>query len=138
MADKFGFGDLARKMKTVEKRFLTGGIKLAQKEMSENFSSESSKESRESWADLTYRTEPPPKLDLTGLLKRSSIFGVPFIFGNKATLVINPIDSRGRSYAAYHEDGIGTNPKREFVTQSNELSNKQVNYLILQLDKAFK
>lgn len=142
MSNKFGFSDIARRAKIAERNFLLKGIKLAQEEISENFSSQSSKQSKKSWNELSYRNVPPPILDLTGELKGDALGNKPQIFGNKAVLTIDPIDERGKGYASYHEDGINQYKskdefQREFVTHSNELENNQVSTLIKELNNAF-
>jgi len=134
MADKFNFAAVSSALKNVEKDFLVKGIKLAQEEMKENFESESSAEGNKSWEDISYRDVPPPILDLTGELKNEAINGVPQISGNKAVLTIDPIDSRGKGYASYHQEGENqyrskSEFQREFVTQSSSLTEKQVGLL---------
>jgi len=130
-------------MKVVERRFLQKGIELAQEEMKENFDTESNKETGSSWNGISYRDTPPPILDLSGDLKSEAIGNKPIIVGNTGTLTIDPIDERGKGYASYHQDGENqyrseTEFKREFVTQSKELENKQVSLLINELDRQFR
>jgi len=138
MGSKLGFGEVAMRIKKVERAFLQQGIKLAQQEFKSNFDSESNAESNEAWEDLTYRDVPPPILDLTGELKNQTTEGIPEISDGKAVLTIDPIDpKKGKGYADYHEDGIGRNKKREFVTQSNQLTDKQTELLTELIDKAF-
>jgi len=138
MGSKLGFGEVAMRIKKIERKFLEGGVKLAQQEFKSNFDSESSAESNEVWEDLTYRDVPPPILDLTGELKNQATEGIPEISDGKAVLTIDPIDpKKGKGYADYHEDGIGRNKKREFVTQSASLENKQIELLTELIDMAF-
>lgn len=142
MPNKFNFRQVAQKMRQVERRFLNDGIKLAQQEMKENFDSESNKETGESWNSISYRDVPPPILDLSGDLKGEALGNKPQISGNVATLVIDPIDHRGKGYASYHQDGENQYRsqgefQREFVTQSQDLENKQVAELIRILDNTF-
>lgn len=152
MASKFNFKQVATRMKTVERRFIQKGIKLAQQEMEENFDTESAKEIG-SWEDLVYRDVPPPILDLKGKLKDAAINGKPVIVGNVGTLTIDPIDPRRVSgnfnggYASFHQqtdsDGniigdAGFNKIREFVTQSKDLESKQVSLLISELNNSFR
>lgn len=142
MADRFKFNQVAKKLKITTNRFLRGGIILAQKEMKENFKTESSKESGQMWPSLKYRTQPPPKLDLTSILKEQCLNNKPYIFGNKAVLTIDPLDSNKKfgsehGYASFHQDGTPIMAQREFCTQSQDLTEKQVELLINELDRVF-
>ena len=142
MASKFNFSAVQSTLKSVEKEFLVKGIKLAQEEMKENFESESSLEGNKSWEDISYRDVPPPILDLTGELKNEAINGVPKISGNKAVLTIDPIDSRGKGYASYHQEGENqyrskSEFQREFVTQSTSLTEKQISLLESLVNNSF-
>lgn len=129
-------------MKSVETTFIRNGIELAREEMLENFESQSSKESGQLWPELSYRYEPPTKLDLTGELKNEVATSRPNVSGNKGVLVIDPIDEKGRGYASYHEDGVNQYKdkeefQREFVTQSSELAEKQVRLLETLINNQF-
>ena len=147
--DRFGFNKALNEIKSqATPNFLLGAIKLEQEEMKENFESESA--NGDPWKELVYRNVPPPILDLEGELKSGAIENLPKIEGNKAVLIIDPIDSRGKGYAEFHQqDGsgetatkgtgdYGKNVKREFMTQSPELDEKQKNLLINELNKVFK
>lgn len=149
MASRFNFKDVEKKMRSeVVPGFLNDGINLAKLEFAKNFESESNSESNEKWSELSpnyYGRDPEdaPILDLTGKLKDEALNNRPVISGNKAILTIDPIDSRGKGYASYHEDGENqyrdkVEFQREFVTQSKELDEKQKRMLINKLDKAFK
>ena len=132
--DRFGFNKLSKAIQSSTPIFLEKGIKLAQEEMKENFESESNAESNQSWNEISYRDVPPPILDLTGQLKEEALNNHPIILGNKGILTIDPIDSRGKGYASYHQDGENqyrdkSEFQREFVTQSEKLAQKQVNLL---------
>lgn len=139
---KLGFDRVIRKMQSIENKFLRKGMKLAQKEFKQNFDGETNSETKENWAVLE-RGEPPPKLDVDGLLKANTIsFGNVSFYPKKAILLIDPIDSRGRGYAAYHQDGINQYKskkdfQREFVTQSEDLTIKQVELLENTTEDAF-
>jgi|ERR1700735_1101322 len=142
MAQRFNFRQVQTKMRTVERKFLVEGIKLAQEEMKENFDGEINSETGSSWNSISYRDVPPPILDLTGDLKSEALGNKPVIVGNTATLTIDPIDIRGKGYASYHQDGENQYRsqgefQREFVTQSKDLENKQVAELIRILDASF-
>ena len=143
MANRFNFSEIKNRMVSVERDFLTKAIDLAKEEIKENFESQSSLESGKSWPELSYREEPPPRLQLTGELMQESLNNKPTIIGNQAILSIDPIDKRGKGYASYHEDGENQYKEKEefqseFVTQSKELENKQVELLIRELNKVFK
>lgn len=138
---KLGFDKLLSSFSNLEREFLTKGVKLAQREFEHNFESESNSESYETWNDVV-RDVPPPILDVTGKLKNEATTNIPILSKGKAVLTINPIDERGREYASYHQDGENQYRskeefQREFVTQSEELTQKQVNLLEREADKFF-
>ena len=142
MADRFGFNISSKQFKLAERNFISNGIKLAQLEMKENFEGETNSESGNAWNDISYRDFPPPILDLTGELKNEAIGNKPIIVGNSGTLTIDPIDERGKGYASYHQDGVNQYRSkdefhREFVTQSEELTNKQTNLLLNEFNLIF-
>ncbi len=152
MPDRFGFNKISRRMNSVNRDFISDGIKLSQEEMKNNFETESANGSE--WEDITYRDVPPPILDLTSELKNEAVNNTPSLnIGDNIAigiLTIDPIDpKKGKGYAEFHQqDGTGDtatkgsgdygrNKMREFCTQSSELDEKQVNLLITKLDKAF-
>lgn len=135
---QLGFNDIIRKFPKAARRFLREGVQLAQKEFKANFDGEKNSESGHDW-DSTVRPNPPKILDVEGNLKDSTLNGIPIISVNSAVLIIDPIDDRGRGYAAYHQESpsLGRNVQREFVTQSNSLTDKQEQLLIKILDQTF-
>lgn len=143
MASKFNFGSLSKQFQAkVERPFLDGGMKLAKDEFAGNFSTESNAETKNPWNDVV-RTTSDPILDVSGRLKTAATKDGGIVYGNKkATFNINPIDNRGREYAQYHQDGINQYRtkdefEREFVTQSDDLNNKQENLLLNLINKLF-
>ena len=129
---KLGFGQVERRMVRVERKFLTQGIKLAQKEFKENFNSESNSETGVDWEDWKIQHPGQNKILVKdGKLKDESLTNKPVIISSGSTgtaiLTIDPVDDRGRNYAAYHEESPsqGNNIQREFVTQSSNLDIKQ-------------
>ncbi len=147
MASPFNFGRVASKMRIVEKNFLTKGIELARDEMVKNITSQTSAESGKAYPPLTYLLnwkipKPPPRLILTGELFDQIKTNRIQIIGRLGKLTIDPIDSRGKGYASYHEEGENQYKSKdefqaEFVTQSTELSDKQEQLLLNETTKAF-
>jgi len=133
---KLGFDKLIKNLPVIKRRFLINGIKLAQKEMKKNFDGEVNSESGEMWEDVK-RPVPPKILIETGSMKSETQNNQPAISENKAVLTIDPMDSRGRSYAAYHQEhpSKGRNIQREFVTQSMSLDREQLQELKDQVEK---
>jgi len=135
----WGFDDVIREYKRAEKRFLREGIILAQKEeFAKNFVTESNSETGVPWMDTT---RPNPILkDQLRLRQETLSQGNITIAGNKGILFIDPVDDRGRGYAAYHQESPsqGNNIQREFITASNEILDKQEALLISILDQTFK
>lgn len=133
---KLGFDKLIRNLPNIKRQFLVGGIKLAQKEMATNFDSEINSESGAAWDDVV-RDVPPKILVESGSMKKEALTNKPNIGGDTAVLVIDPTDKRGRNYAAYHQESPsqGNNVQRELVTQSSDLDNKQLDFLIKTVDK---
>lgn len=131
----------------VQSQFLKQGVELAREEMISNIETQSSKESGKSYPDLSYLIngveKQPPRLILTGELF-SEIKENPIqISANSAKLTIDPIDpDKGEGYASYHQEGENNYKDKEefqaeFVTQSDELANKQINLLTGLLDSSF-
>ena len=139
MGSKLGFGNL----KLDEKSFFNSAIKEAKNEFSSNFNEEKNSESGQNWNKVK-REVPPPILNVTGKLKDSSTReGDIKISGNTASFEISAIDDRGHEYASFHEDGENQHVsksefQREFVTQSEKLTERQVNLLLKEVDKMFK
>lgn len=139
---KLGFDRIIKRLDRAEKEFLTRGMKLAQKEFSKNFKSQSDAEKGTSWLDVE-RGVPPPILDVSGELVAEATSPANIKFSkNFATLTIDPIDERGRGYAEYHQEGINQyrtkdSFQRRFVTQSSNLDREQKNALIIAVEKAF-
>lgn len=143
MGSRFGFGSLAVRFKAaVERPFLEQGINLAKEEFKDNFDTESNLETQNPWNDVV-RNTGEPILDVSGKLKSEATRSGGIVFGNKkATFDINPTDDRGREYAQYHQEGINQYKtkdefQREFVTQSDDLSNKQEKLLVKLTDNFF-
>lgn len=135
MASKFGFSNLAKQFTSkIEKPFFDGAMDLAKQEFKSNFATESNSETNNPWNDVV-RNTGDPILDVTGKLKSESTRTGGIIYGvKKATFNINPVDKRGREYAQYHQDGINQYKskdefQREFVTQSDKLTDDQMKLL---------
>jgi hypothetical protein len=128
---QLGFDKVIQQIKSGQKKLLGDLIKISQEEFAENFETESNKETGDSWKPVK-REVPPPILVETGKMKDQTINGIPKIVGNTATLVIDPIDDRGRTYAAYHQQptdsgiNFGHNVEREFVGTSKETVEKHI------------
>ena len=142
MPDRFGFGEILKKLPSIEKEWLTDGIKVAQQEFKSNFEQEKDSEKNKNWNPVI-RQVPPPILQDTGEMMEQSISGVPVISGNKAVLTIDPIDERGKGYAEYHQEGINQYRsqeefQRQFITESEDTDKKLKSLLISILDKNFK
>jgi hypothetical protein len=133
---KLGFDKLIRNLPNIKRRFLVNGIRLAQNEMRENFEGEKNSESGTDWKDVK-RPTPPKILIETNSMYEETQNNRPAISGNTAVLTIDPMDSRGRNYAAYHQEkpSQGNNVQREFVTQSADLDKRQLDELCRQVEK---
>lgn len=148
MADRFGFGRVAGKVRSVEKRWLSGAVQLAREEMVRNIREQTNQESGVSYPALSYLIDwvpkNPPRLVLTGILLAAiRNNGIKFIGRSEAILTIDPIDSKGNGYASYHQDGENQYKSKsefqsEFVTQSKVLDRRQRRLLIDELDKEFR
>lgn len=133
---KLGFNLVISKMKRLERQFLSDGMKLARQEFKFNFDSQSDAESNMLWHPVK-RKVPPKILVNTGNMKSEAIrTGKITTLPGKMILTIDPIDIRGNGYASFHQDGEGR-IQRNYVTQSENLTNKQTNRLLDLLDKAF-
>lgn len=141
---KWGFDRILRKLPQIERRFFTEAIKAAQKsEFKLNFSANKDNETNVSWNPVL-RAVPPPILDVTGKLKAEAISkGKVVILPRKGILTIEPIDSRGRGYASYHQKGFthksGTFVEaRPFISQSANLIRIQKAILLKIVSQTFK
>lgn len=140
--DKFGFNKVANAVRASEQVFLQKGVQLAREEMISNIALSNNQETGESYPPLSYREEPPQRLVLTGELLREVESNPIRVSGNHAVLTIDPIDERGRGYASYHEEGENQYKSKsefqaEFVTQSSELAQKQINLLESLINSSF-
>lgn len=134
---RLGFDRMLRNIRQINKEFLREGMKAAQKEFKQNFEFEVNSQTGQLW-DNVVRSVPPPILDVTGSMKRAAIASGNVVYlGNSAVLTVDPIDKRGRGYAAYHQEGTSRAPQREFVTQSNELTKEQESILDNLIEKIF-
>lgn len=75
------------------------------------------------------RATPPPILNVTGRLKSNVATGLKIISYRAFRIEADPVDERGRGYAKYHNEGIGTNPQRSFAKQDDLLTTTQLNIL---------
>lgn len=96
------------------------------------------------WAPLKARTEPPPKLDVTGKLKRKTENSIKRITRNEAVLENDARDYRGKLYGEYHQTGnppSRTQPNgmvaRPFMLQTDKLTNKHLRILYIETGKTF-
>lgn len=134
---KFGFDKIARKYSAGEKRILVALIEDGRKEFKFNFQNEMNSENMSSWSAVQ-RPVPPKILIRTGKLSGEAIRSGRVVYrAGRATLTVDPIDERGRPYADYHQSGIGRNPERQFITQSDGLTRTQVNTILKELDRIF-
>lgn len=139
MGSKLGFGSL----KLDTGLFFRESMTAAKEEFASNFENEENNETGQNWNKVK-RDVPPPILNVTGALKDSATReGDIKISGNTSSFEVSAIDSRGKEYASFHEDGENQHVskeefQREFVTQSDKLTEKQVNILIKIVDKMFK
>lgn len=135
----WGFDEILRRYPRAEKRFLREGIVLAQKEeFAKNFILEENSESGVEWQETT---KPNPILKDTLKLREETLSQKNItVAGNQGILFIDPVDDRGRGYAAYHQESPsqGNNIQREFITSSESLMDKQEALLISILDQTFK
>lgn len=133
---KLGFDRILSKLSRAEKRFLQDGMRIAKREFKQNFDKEQNSETGNSW-DMVVRAYPPPILEETTRLRRETLYGEVIYSVGKASLIIDPVDKRGRGYASYHEEGTDIMPQREFVTQSENSTNLQIEALYKRLDEIF-
>lgn len=134
---KLGFNKAIANYTKMEQAFFRRGMRAAQQEFKRNFDTESDAETGRSW-DMVLRGYPPPILDVTGQLRAEALSSKNVkIYRGKAVLTVDPIDGRGRGYAAYHQDGDGVN-QRKFLTQSTNLTRVQTNILLDCFDGTIK
>jgi hypothetical protein len=74
------------------------------------------------WQPLKYRDEPPPKLDVTGQMKDNTRNSIKSVTSHRAVLENTSIDSRGRSYAAWHNTGNSVHPARPIMLHTEKLT----------------
>lgn len=88
------------------------------------------------WDALKARTEPPPKLNVTGKLKRATENSIKRVTKNMAVLENAAQDKRGKMYGEYHQTGNPPSPTqpngmvaRPFMKQTGKLTNKHLTIL---------
>jgi hypothetical protein len=121
---KLGF-DIGLKAYTSQRRgMLREMMGAAQRTFDQNFENESV--DGRVWEDVV-RDMPPPILDVTGQLRGNVVAkGNVQVAGDSATLTVDPIDKYGRGYASYHQEGTDRAPQREYMRQTNDLTDEQV------------
>ena len=126
---KLGFGNLFLD----KNAFFIKAMEVAKDEFRDNFANEANSESGQDW-QMVKREIPPPILNVTGTLEKSATrAGDVQVTGNTAKFEISAVDNRNREYASFHQESPskGNNVQREYVTQSEGLTDRQ----IAELDK---
>ena len=114
----------------------------SQREFAHNFENEVNSETGEDWtplAESTLQSKENPDNGIlvdTGSLKNETLRGNIVYTQNSATLIVDPIDKRGRGYASYHMDGDGV-PERDYITRSRTLGSNLENIALNHVDKSF-
>jgi hypothetical protein len=90
------------------------------------------------WEELLARDEPPPKLIVTGQLRQKTQDSIKEVTDKRAVLENESIDDRGRSYAAYHNDGTSRMVARPFMWQTDKLTKKHLRILEINTGKAWR
>ena len=109
------------------KKALGEMAKASRDEFVSNFDNESF--DGKAWAPLKYRAEPPPKLNVTGQLKRNTENSIKTVTDKQAVLQNESIDSRGRSYAGWHNTGNSVHVARPIMLHTDKLTAKHLKIL---------
>lgn len=67
------------------------------------------------WDRLKTRTEPPDKLNVTGTLKSSVQNSIVSVTSRKVVMEADAVDSRGRHYSDFQNDGTVNMVARTFM-----------------------
>ena len=89
------------------------------------------------WDELIYRTEPPPKLMLTRNMYNKTKQSIKTVTSNKAVLINDAVDSRGRSYSGYHNTGTEKMAARPIMSHTDKLERKHLVILAYHTGRAW-
>lgn len=137
-----GFNIVINNLKNSTKPMLKEMMDASKREFEENFETESNIETGHPWQPLSQSTlltkENPDNGILvdTGALKNEATKGKVVYTQNSATLIVDPIDKRGKGYASYHMDGDGV-PERDYLTRSSHLEQEILEIAMKHVDKSF-